>query len=102
MSQTLTNEVTETKSTNFRLSVSGEDLHVMNIMHNDRVQRLLEISWSVTLQKIMDAVGSANVSDLVKILHLEVFCAALFSAMLQWSLEFQLITYDVEKKNRNE
>lgn len=49
----------------------------------------------------MNAAASANVDELVDILHDEEFSVYFMKAMVEWSRACQLIKVDVMGKNRN-
>lgn len=51
----MTIEATETKLENGCPSINGDDVDVMVVVYNNRVQRLLVILLSATMDKIRDA-----------------------------------------------
>lgn len=61
MSETMTNKETEMISKKGRLSITDDEVHVMTLVRNDGVQRLLKISFPLPLGKIRDAAGSGTV-----------------------------------------
>lgn len=91
----------ESKSGNYRSSNTGDDVHVMTVVHNNRVQRSLKISLPVTGDKIRNGAGSEIVDMLVNTLHIEEFCVDVFKAMLKCRRDYQFVTNDVIDINKN-
>lgn len=50
---------------------NGDDVHVMKLVDNHRVQRLMELLLPVTKDKVRDAHRSVNVNELVNIIDRE-------------------------------
>lgn len=61
MSQTLTRKEAETKSENGRPSTTSDDVHAMKLVQKHRVKILLQISLSVTVEKMRGPTGSCTV-----------------------------------------
>lgn len=101
MSQTLTNEVTKTKSNNGLPSTTVDYLNVMTLVHNDLVKIVLSKALAVTIDKIGDAAGSKTVDELVNVVYREEFFVCVSNAMVKLSHYYQLRTEDVIKKKRN-
>lgn len=88
----MTHKANESKSENGLPSITGDNVHVMMLVHNDQQRRIFEISLAATLCKIREATVIEAVDEVLNMLHNEQFCVDLFKAVVKCSREFPLIT----------